>query len=288
MGAYPLSRNQEGQRTFDVEAWTRNKVFPPGVTADMIAADPDAARPQWVVPERFWDDLQKVLAANPTVSPSDAPMAENARALIALRASDPAWKVLLDRTALDADASLHAGARYEQVGVDAGNGWQRQENGGLWGADWFGRAQAAVIYILVNDYHEAIYFIRATDAKATRLDGKHKYTMTFPKDGLPPVDRARGGFWSLTMYDDGYFMLPSPANGRTNIGSLSLDASELKFGKDGSLTLHLSHAEPPDADAKANWLPAPDGKLALIVRAYVPTQTILDGTYKLPEVEKVS
>ena len=32
----------------------------------MIAADPDAARPQWVVPKTFWDDLEKVLDANPT------------------------------------------------------------------------------------------------------------------------------------------------------------------------------------------------------------------------------
>jgi hypothetical protein len=114
--------------------------------------------------------------------------------------------------------------------VDVGNGWQRQQNAGLWGADWFGRAQAAVIYILVNDYHEAIYLIRGTDAKGTLLDGKHRYTMTFPKDALPPVDRLRGGFWSLTMYDKDYFMLPKSPNGRTNVGTVSLDANELKFG----------------------------------------------------------
>jgi hypothetical protein len=46
--------------------------------------------------------------------------------------------------------------------------------------------------------------------------------MTFPKDALPPVDRSRGGFWSLTMYDADYFMLPKSPNGRTNIGSFSL------------------------------------------------------------------
>jgi hypothetical protein len=60
-------------------------------------------------------------------------------------------KALLDRAALAADASLHASSRYEQVGVDAGNGWQRQENGGVRGSDWFGGAQAAVLYIVVND-----------------------------------------------------------------------------------------------------------------------------------------
>jgi hypothetical protein len=258
MGVYPLSDNQPGQRKFDCEAYSRNAVFPPGVTADMIAANPDVARPQWVVPTRFWEDLEKMLAANPKVGANDAAMAEQARSLIALRKSDPAWKALLDKAALAADASLHSSAKYEQVGVDAGNGWQRQENGGLWGADWFGRAQAAVIYILVNDYHEAVYLIRGTDAKGAPLDGKHRYSMTFPKDALPPVDRSRGGFWSLTMYDKDYFMLPKSPNGRTNIGTVSLDANELKFAADGSLTITMSHEQPADADMRANWLPAPD------------------------------
>ncbi|MBX9829655.1 MAG: DUF1254 domain-containing protein [Xanthobacteraceae bacterium] len=286
MGAYPLSMNQPGQRKFDCEAMAKNKVYPPGVTAEMIARDPDVARPEWVVPERFWDDLEKMLAANPKVGDDDAAMAEQARSLIALRKSDPAWKVLLDKVALAANASLRSSARYEQVGVDAGNGWQRQRNGGLWGTDWFGRAQAAVIYILGNDYHEATYFIRATDAKGAMLDGKHRYTWTFTKDGLPPVDRSRGGFWSLTMQDKDYFMLPKPTNGRTNIGTKNLDANELKFAADGSLAITMSRDEPADSGARANWLPAPDGEFALIVRTYVPSQSILDGNYKLPNLER--
>lgn len=285
MGVYPLSKNEEGRKTFDCEAYTKNAVFAGGITAEKIAADPDIARTQWVVPSRFWKDLDKVLANNPTVAPGDAAMAEQARTLVALGKSDPKWQALLDQEVIEADVSLHASAKYEQVGVGAGNGWQRQNNGGLWGSDWFGRAQAAVVYILVNDYHEAIYFIRGTDSKGALLDSKHSYTMTFPKDALPPVDRAKGGFWSLTMYDKDYFMLPKPANGRTNIGTVNLDANELTFGTDGSLTLHLSREAPADVDAKANWLPAPEGQFALIVRAYVPTQPILDGQYRLPNVE---
>ena len=206
--------------------------------------------------------------------------------LIALRKSNASYKALLDSVALAADASLHASSRYEQVGVDAGNGWQRQEDGGVWGTDWFGRAQAGVIYIMVNDHREAIYFIRGTDAKGTLLDGRYAYTMTFPKDGLPPVDRARGGFWSLTMYDKDYFMLPDSPNGRTNIGTVNLDANELKFADDGSVTITISHEQPAGAVAQANWLPAPEGQFALIVRTYVPTQPILDGGYKLPNVQR--
>ena len=59
----------------------------------------------------------------------------------------PEYRALLDRAALAADAALHAAA-LRAGGVDAGNGWQQQEGAGPWGSDWFGRAQAAVIYIL--------------------------------------------------------------------------------------------------------------------------------------------
>ncbi len=285
IGMYPLSKNQQGPMKKECEAYARNAVFPPGVTAQMIAADPDASRPQWVNPKTFWDDLEKMLAANPVVGPADTAMADQARTLIALRKSNPAYKAMLDRVALAADADLHASSTYVQVGVDAGNGWQRQEGAGLWGTDWFSRAQATVIYIYVNDYREATYFVRGTDSKGALLDGRHTYTMTFSKDALPPMDRSRGGFWSLTMYDKDYFMLPKPANGRTNVGTVSLDVNELKFTADGSLTITMSH-EPPAADARANWLPAPEGQFALIVRAYVPTKPVLDGQYKLPNVEK--
>jgi hypothetical protein len=283
---FPLSQNTPGQHNVDCQAVARHAVFPPGVTAEAIAADPYAFRPEWVNPQTFWEDLDKVLAANPIVGPSDAAMADQARTLIALRTSNANAKALLDRAALTADAALHASSRYEQVGVDVGNGWQRQENGGVWGSDWFSRAQAAVIYIMVNDYHEATYFIRGTDAKGTLLDGRYAYTMTFPKDALPPVDRTRGGFWSLTMYDKDYFMLPTSPNGRNNIGTVNLDANELKFAADGSLTITIAHAQPDDAVARANWLPAPEGQFALLVRTYVPTQPVLEGSYRLPNVER--
>jgi hypothetical protein len=283
---YPLSQNKPGQQVMDCKAEAKNARFPPGLTAEKIAANPYAFRPEWVNPKTFWDDLEKMLAANPAVGPSDLAMADQARALIALRKCDANYKAILDRAAFASDASLHASSRYEQVGVESGNGWQRQEDGGVWGSDWFSRAQAAVIYIMVNDYHEATYLIRGTDAKGVLLDGRYAYTMTFPKDALPPVDRTRGGFWSLTMYDKDYFMLPKSPNGRNNIGTVNLDANELKFAADGSLTITISHAQPNDPAARANWLPAPEGQFALIVRAYVPTQPILEGSYWLPNVER--
>jgi len=284
IGIVAQSRDQPGPLRFDCEASARNKVFPPGLTAEMVAADPDMLRARPVDPSRFWDQLAKALELNPSVSADDAPMAAQARTLLALRSSDPAWRALLDRAALAADAELHDSTRYDQIGVDAGNGWQRQENAGAWGSDWFGRAQAAIVYIYCNDFHEATYFMRGTDDKGALLQGRYRYTVTFPKGALPPVDRDRGGFWSLTMYDRDYFMLAKSSNGRTNIGTVSLDADELKFAADGSLTLHLSHASPAAKEEQANWLPAPDDQFALLLRTYVPSQALLDGSYQLPKV----
>ena len=286
IGVYPFSQNQQGLKKFDCEASARNQVFPPGITQEMVTADPDMLRNRPVNAATFWEDLEKMLAANPVVGSDDAAMAGQARTLLALRGSSAHWKALLDRIALEADAELHDAAKYHQVGVDAGNGWQRQENGGDWGCDWFGRAQAAVIYIYVNDYREAIYFIRGTDATGALLQGRYTYTITFPKGALPPVDRARGGFWSLTMYDADYFMQARSLNGRTNLGTKHLDANELAFAADDSLTLTLSHAEPASAEARKNWLPAPEGQFALLLRAYVPTQPLLDGSHKLPDVKR--
>jgi len=81
-------------------------------------------------------------------------------------------------------------------------------------------------------------------------------------------------------------MLANSPNGRTNVGTVNLDANELKFAPDGSLTITIANAPPADPVARANWLPAPDGQFALIVRAYVPTQSVQDGSYKLPNVER--
>jgi hypothetical protein len=80
------------------------------------------------------------------------------------------------------------------------------------------------------------------------------------------------------------FMMPKPANGRANIGTVSLEGKQLKFNDDGSLTLFLGASEPADEVGKANWLPAPDGNFLLCLRTYVPKDVLHDGSYALPNV----
>jgi MscS family membrane protein len=58
---------------------------------------------------------------------------------------------------------------------------------------------------------------------------------------------------------------------------------------DGSVDLYLQN-ENPGPDKKSNWLPAPTGKFILMLRLYWPKETppsIIDGSWKIPEVQKV-
>jgi hypothetical protein len=87
MRVYPLSQNKPGAQNVDCQAVARNVRFPAAVTAEMIAADPEAFRPEWVNPRTFWEALEKFLAANPRVGPSDAAMAGHAHLLRCARPS---------------------------------------------------------------------------------------------------------------------------------------------------------------------------------------------------------
>jgi hypothetical protein len=113
------------------------------------------------------------------------------------------------------------------------------------------------------------------------LDGsKHNYTLTFAKDGLPPVN----AFWSVTMYDGKtQFLIDNPIN-RYLINSPMLP--NLKKNADGSLTLYIQKDLPGKAK-ESNWLPAPNGPIYLVMRLYWPKETILpagEGTWQPPAV----
>ena len=58
------------------------------------------------------------------------------------------------------------------------------------------------------------------------------------------------------------------------------------FDDDGGLTITMSHAEPSDSTAVANWLPAPDAPFRPILRMYAPGVAVFDGSYVLPAIER--
>jgi hypothetical protein len=171
------------------------------------------------------------------------------------------------------------------------NGWNVGSFFGdeaFYNGDWVMRAGAAKGGIYGNDAVEAMYPYTRTDATGEPLDGsKHKYAITFAPGELPPVN----AFWSVTMYDGkSQLLVKNPIN-RYLINSPML--SGMKKDADGSLTLYLQK-DNPGADKQANWLPAPDDKIYLVMRLYWPKPTppsILpagEGTWRPPGVKQVA
>ncbi|MFY9841528.1 MAG: DUF1254 domain-containing protein [Terriglobales bacterium] len=167
------------------------------------------------------------------------------------------------------------------------NGWNVGSFFGdraFYNGDWLKRAAAAKGGIFGNSAIEAMYPLTKTVSNGDALDGsKHNYTLTFAKDELPPVN----AFWSVTMYDGKtQFLIENPIN-RYLINSPMLPA--MKKNPDGSLTIYIQK-NAPSADKKANWLPAPDGPIYLVMRLYWPKETppsILpagEGTWQPPAV----
>ena len=168
------------------------------------------------------------------------------------------------------------------------NGWKV---GSLFGdatfysGDWLKRAAAAKGGIYGNDPVEAMYPLTKTLANGEELDGsKHNYTLTFAKDQFPPVN----AFWSVTMYDGKtQLLIENPIN-RYLINSPMLPG--MKRNPDGSVTLYIQKESPGKAK-EANWLPAPNDTIYLVMRLYWPKETppsILppgSGTWQPPAIQ---
>ena len=174
-------------------------------------------------------------------------------------------------------------AKIEKMGKPV-NGWIVVNSGigdrALYGGDWTQRAAVAVAGILANDPAEAVYPITRKDGDGQPLDGSiSKYTLTFPKEAYPPVN----AFWSVTMYDGKTQLLIKNPIDRYLINSPMLP--DLKKNADGSLTIYIQAVEPTNPDHKANWLPAPNGPIYLVMRLYWPKEAALNGSWQPPPIK---
>ena len=167
---------------------------------------------------------------------------------------------------------------------DAGkreNGWAYFTHTGIYGTDYVNRALVTAVGLGANRPQDAVYPISENDADGKPYSGANKYVMHFDQGKLPPVD----GFWSLTMYNAGYFFVENPLN-RYSISA----RNKLKKNADGSVDLYLQH-ESPGKDKESNWLPAPSDRFILMLRMYWPKEnppSLLDGTWSIPAVKPAS
>jgi hypothetical protein len=165
------------------------------------------------------------------------------------------------------------------------NGWRIMSSGfgdrEVLKGDYTLRAAAAMAGIYGNDVEEALYPLLATDSEGNKPDcSKNRYTLTFPKDQLPPVN----AFWSVTMYDGKTQLLIANPLDRYLINSPMLP--DLKKNSDGSLTIYLQK-DSPGKDHESNWLPAPDGPIYVAMRLYWPKIAALEGEWKPPVMQRV-
>jgi hypothetical protein len=161
------------------------------------------------------------------------------------------------------------------------NGWRVTTVGGRYGTNYLERGTWAALGWPSQLPNVSLYPTTYVDGTGQKLTGANKYTVTFAKGHMPPVNPL--AFWSITMYtiDNGLWFYPNPLNKLT-----VSPRDELKCNADGSLTLYIQH-ESPGQEKQANWLPAPEGPFALTLRLYWPnTQppSILDATWQPPAV----
>ncbi len=234
--------------------------------------------------DEYFTYLAKLMKTNPPTA-QDAPIvAEMAKiGLEPGKEFDPAKLALLDREIIKTVPKLALLKMVEHMKQQkTTNGWLYFTSGvGEFGTNYLLRGMANALGPGWNRPQDAVYPLTQKDANGDTYDGaSHKYMMHFEKGQMPPVK----AFWSITMYDTEFFFVSNPIN-RYELSQ----RNHFNTDPDGSVDLYIQ-SDSPGKNREANWLPAPKGKFALVLRLYWPTQTppsIMDGTWTPPPVKRV-
>ena len=230
-------------------------------------------------PEKFFNSLNRLLVTNPP-EPADP----ETMGRIGKLGIGPGETFSMDafvpevRKAIEEGVAAGTTEMKETPRGKIVNGWQIALDMGRYGKKYAYRAGWTFYGVGGNLPEDAVYPFGERDAEGKPFNGANKYTLTFKKDEIPPVN----AFWSLTMYDKDAFLVDNLIN-RYALG----DRSGMKSGDDGSLTLYIQN-ESPGKDKESNWLPAPKDEFKLALRLYAPKKQVADGTWIPPAVKQVS
>ncbi|MGC4016478.1 MAG: DUF1254 domain-containing protein [Luteolibacter sp.] len=118
------------------------------------------------------------------------------------------------------------------------------------------------------------YLSTAKDNTGAWLDGGKTYHLTIPAH--PPVKE----FWAVTVYDN---LTRSMVKTDTNKAGLS-SHDKLQMNADGSVDLWFGPEAP--SGKESNWVKTLPGKgWFAYFRAYSPTESFFDKSWKLPDIE---
>ena len=262
-----VEKVQSGYKAQPLSAFLKQPAPPAAPKIDFLPATTEGIK------KNFFEYLDAALQFIPVT-----PESKDVRARLATIGIGPGRTFEFKDLSLEHKAAIALGMKEGEDKVDkwlAGgtkiiNGWSVGSffgDSAFYQGDWLKRAAAAKGGIYGNDAAEATYPLTRVDAKGETLDSsKHNYTITFSAGELPPVN----AFWSVTMYDGtSQFLIKNPIN-RYLINSPMLPG--MKKNADGSLTLYIQKDSPGKAK-EANWLPAPDGTIYLVMRLYWPKDT---------------
>src|SRR5271156_6235855 len=222
---YPLEKFDGKMKTVDWKS-----------TPDLPGPPASSGETKWVIPEKFFDELQVILKTVPPM-PGEEALYVNFQAVLDVTAKDPKLKQVLTQTAVASEKEIvdplfdfHNNSR------PIGNGWNSPPNGANWGYDYLSRLATAKSNMYDNAPQETRYIYTDFDSSGQRLSGAHGYTVTFPARQTPPVD----GFWSLTMYNKEHLFEPNALH-RYSLGTKS---KSMKQNPDGSLTVYVQNSSP--------------------------------------------
>ncbi len=253
---------QRGYRVQPLSAFLRQPAPPaaPEIRWPRISAD--------LAKHHFFDYLAFALQFNAPQANEAAIRARLATIGIDGRGTAPPHS-FLDRIELLGGA-FEGNRKVEAAVAAAGvkmNGWNVTPIPGsleAYDGDWLLRAVVAKAGIYANTTEEATYPFTRTTATGETLNGStNRYTITFGPGQLPPVS----AFWSVTMYHSGNQLLVQNPIDRYLINSPMLAA--MRRNPDGGVTIHIQKDDPGEA-LRANWLPAPDGPIYMVMRLYWP------------------
>src|SRR5262249_54373561 len=158
--AYPLTNFDGKTKTVDWAA-----------VPDMPGPPSTGHETQWVVPEKFFDQLGDVLKAVPPL-PGEEALYSNFHALLDAAQHNPEIKKALVETAIATEKEVISPFfQWKHNGRPAGNGWNRSVNNAEPGFDYFNRTGTAKSNMFDNKPNETQYFYIDADSSGTALAG---------------------------------------------------------------------------------------------------------------------
>jgi hypothetical protein len=258
---------------------------PPPAAAPPIDFAPPLTRDQEKTSPQFFEILNFALRFAPTM-----PSEKDLRARFATIGVGPDGSFDADKLSPEMRKAIEDGMADAWTELNTFKK-EKVDTGQVGSAQFFGTAEdlqgnylyrmaGAVLGIYGNTAAEAIYPNFSNDSAGAPLIGANNYTFHLAKDQLPPVN----AFWSLTMYEMPQSLLVANPMNRYLINSPMLPS--LVRDSDGGYTFYIQN-ESPGMDKEANWLPAPKGPFALVLRLYWPKPDALNGVWKPPQPVKV-